>query len=142
MTEVAHIFISVLTGQPARPLQSVRAIADLGLEGSRHNKRGGKRQVLLMDSETLQSFSLAPGQIKENITTSGLALNELGPGQRLEIGEALLEVTGPCHPCSRMDEIRTGLQDRLQGRRGVLCRVIEGGMIRRGDRIRVVDGTR
>ncbi len=92
---------------------------------------------LIVDSETLDSFGLQPGQIKENITTSGLRVNDLAKGQRLEIGQAVLEVTGPCEPCSRMDEIRMGLQQELHGQRGILCRVIEGGRIQRGDTIQL-----
>jgi MOSC domain-containing protein YiiM len=46
----------------------------------------------------------------------------------------------PCEPCHRMDEIRQGLKEKLRGRRGMLCRVVEAGRIRRGDRIQVLDG--
>jgi MOSC domain-containing protein YiiM len=135
---VARIFLSVKSRQPMREVETVVALTDLGLEGSRHQRRGGKRQVLLMDSESLELFALVPGQIKENITTTGLALNDLTARQRLEIGEAVLEVTGRCEPCSRMDEIRMGLRTELQDRRGILCRIIQGGTIRRGDRIKVL----
>ena len=90
-----------------------------------------------MDGETLESFGLQPGQIKENITTSGLCVNDLAKGQRLAIGQSVLEVTGPCEPCARMDEIRMGLQQELYGQRGILCRVIEGGRIQRGDTIQL-----
>ena len=64
-------------------------------------------------------------------------MNDLAKGQRLEIGQAVFEVTGPCDPCSRMDEIRMGLQQELHGQRGTLCRVIEAGRIQRGDTIQV-----
>jgi MOSC domain-containing protein YiiM len=50
----------------------------------------------------------------------------------------LLEVTVPCTPCGHMDEIREGLKEALRGRRGVLCRVLEPGQIRRGDTIEVI----
>lgn len=116
-------------------VEDVLAVAERGLEGCRNARPGSRRQVLLMDSETLESFGLAPGQMKENITTHGLRLNDLAKGQRLEIGQAVLEVTGPCEPCARMDEIRMGLQQELNGKRGILCRVIEGGRIQRGDTI-------
>jgi MOSC domain-containing protein YiiM len=119
-----------------REVESALAVTDRGLEGCRHS-RPGSRQVLIVDSETLTSFGLHPGQIKENITTGGIRVNELVKGQRLQIGEAVLEVTGPCEPCSRMDEIRMGLQQELHGQRGILCRVIEGGRIQRGDTIKL-----
>jgi MOSC domain-containing protein YiiM len=57
------------------------------------------------------------------------------------VGEVLLEVTKPCTPCHLMDEIRQGLQEAIRGRRGMLCRVIEAGRIRRGDAIEIEEKT-
>jgi MOSC domain-containing protein YiiM len=138
MSLVLHLFLGTALRRPMREVQSALAVPDCGLEGCRHARPGRRRQVLLMDCETLECFGLMPGQIKENITTRGLRVNDLSKGQRLEFGQAVLEVTGPCEPCERMDEIRTGLKQELYGRRGVLCRVIEGGQIQRGDTIQVV----
>jgi MOSC domain-containing protein YiiM len=79
--------------------------------------------------------------VKENITTSGIALMALAPGTRLRLGDqGVVEITKPCSPCSRMDEIRAGLRDELAGRRGMLARVVAGGTARRGDAITVVGG--
>ncbi len=50
--------------------------------------------------------------------------------------EVELLITGPCHPCGYMDEIRDGLQEELRGRRGVLAWVKQGGRVRIGDTIR------
>ena len=123
-----------------RELEEVRVEANRGFEGCIHGRPGGRRQVLVMDVETLSRLDLPPGIVKENITTRGLALGELQSGQRLRVGEALLEVTVPCEPCHRMDEIRQGLRQELRGRRGILCRVVEAGRIRRGDTIEVHTG--
>jgi MOSC domain-containing protein YiiM len=90
--------------------------------------------------ETLEKLSIPPGAVKENITTRGLDFQRLEAGQHLRIGSILLEIALPCDPCSRMDEIRQGLQDELRGQRGWLCRVVEGGTIRRGDGIEVLAG--
>ena len=138
MSQVTQLFVAPASRRPMREVEGVMAVADGGLEGCRHSRPGSRRQVLLVESETLESFGLAPGQVKENITTRGLRLNDLAKGQRLGIGQAVLEVTVPCEPCSRMDEIRMGLQQELHGQRGILCRVIEGGRISRGDGIQVV----
>jgi len=78
---------------------------------------------------------LQPGMLRENITSDGLNVNSLGTGQRLGIGEARLEVTMVCTPCSQMERIRPGLRKELWGRRGMLCRVLAGGIIRPGDSI-------
>jgi MOSC domain-containing protein YiiM len=90
---------------------------------------------LLVDRETLEAIDLRPGIIRENITTDGLNVNSLQIGQLLRVGQARLEVTSVCTPCDQMEAIRTGLRKELWGRRGMLCRVLYGGRIRRGDPI-------
>lgn len=116
-------------------LGEVRAVEDWGLDGCVHGRPGSNRQVLLMDWETLVAMDLPAGIVRENITTEGISVNGLEMGQRLRIGEALLEVTVPCTPCGSMEKIRPGLRREIRGRRGMLCRVVEGGMIRCGDAI-------
>jgi MOSC domain-containing protein YiiM len=91
-----------------------------------------------MDIETLKEFGVPPGRVKENITTRALDLAELPLGHHIRVGEALLEITTPCTPCDRMEEIRPGLRDAIRGRRGILCRVVESGRIRQGDKINAV----
>ena len=139
MAEVVHLFECLRHRLPMREVAESEAVAGKGLKACAHGRPGSKRQVLLMDVETLEAMDLRPGLIKENVTTRGLDLKGLRRGQRLRVGEALLEVTLPCEPCGRMDDIRRGLQEELRGRRGMLCRVVEGGMIRRGDRIEICE---
>ncbi|MBI3483578.1 MAG: MOSC domain-containing protein [Acidobacteria bacterium] len=91
-----------------------------------------------MDSETLAEMDLLPGQVKENVLTIGLDVRGLTRGQRLRIGQALLEVTVPCTPCSMFEAIRPGLEAQMRGKRGMLCRVLEGGVMRPGDSIEVL----
>ena len=124
---------------PMQAQETARAIRDWGLEGDRHAQSGGTRQVLLMDEETLSTFGLAAGIVKENITTRGIDLKTLAPGTRLVIGSALLELTKSCTPCSRMDEIRPGLREALEGQRGMLARIVEGGILRVGDPIEIAE---
>lgn len=138
MASVTHLFICPAHGQPAREVPEARALPDWGLEGCAHARRGSKRQVLLMDAETLAEMSLLPGQVKENVVTDGLSLRALEKGQRLRLGEALLEVTVPCSPCNFIESLRPGLEEKLRSKRGMLFRVIEGGLIRPGDPIEVI----
>lgn len=116
-------------------LQEARVLADFGMEGCAHAQPGGNRQILLVDRETLDAMGLVPGILYENITTDGLNVNSLPIGQQLRIGEARLEVTMVCTPCNQMERIRPGLRKELWGRRGMLCRALEGGLIRPGDSI-------
>jgi MOSC domain-containing protein YiiM len=123
-----------------KEVEAAEAIADKGFKGCIHGRPGSERQVSMIDLETLEKLGVSPGAVKENITTRGLDFQKLQPGQQLRIGSSLLEIAVPCHPCSRMDEIRQGLQEELRGQRGWLCRVVEGGTIQRGDRIELLAG--
>lgn len=139
MGKVSNLFRAPKRSEPMEELSIAIALADMGLEGCSHARPGSMRQVLLVDRETLESMQLSPGIIRENITTEGIEVNRLRVGQTLRIGTVRLEVTMPCAPCELMEKIRPGLQKELEGRRGMLCRVIEGGALRRGDPIEEID---
>jgi MOSC domain-containing protein YiiM len=138
MPEVTNLFLCLVHRFPMKEIEKAEAVQNKGLKGCIHGRPNSKRQVSLMDVETLQRLGVPPGAVKENVTTRGLHFQQLRPGQHLRIGGSLLEITLPCDPCSRMDEIRRGLQEELRGQRGWLCRVVESGTIRRGDRIEVL----
>ena len=135
MPRVQNLFRAPKKHLPMEELSEVRAVGDTGFEGCAHTRPGSKRQVLLVDRETLEAMDLRPGIIRENITTDGMNVNSLQIGQQLQIGGARLEVSAVCTPCDQMEAIRPGLRKELCGRRGMLCRVLEGGVIRRGDSI-------
>lgn len=139
---------------PMKKVEEAVLITNVGIEGDIHasnqispspvpddpvsSYRRKERQVLLMDLETLQKFNLEVGVIKENITTVGIDINQIKPGQKIIVGEAsILTVTGPCTPCYRMDEIRSGLMDDIEDERGTLAFVEIGGTIRTGDNIKI-----
>jgi MOSC domain-containing protein YiiM len=132
---VANLFRAPKRRLPMEELHTVEAAAGLGFAGCAHARLGGNRQVLLVDKETLDAMELEPGILRENITTTGLNVNGLTVGERLRVGDALLQVSLRCTPCDQLENIRSGLRRELYGRRGMLCRVIEGGMIRSGDLI-------
>jgi MOSC domain-containing protein YiiM len=134
MAKVLHIFRAPKKRLPMEELREVRIIKDRGLEGCAH-ARPGNRQVLLVDRETLDAMELRPGLIRENITTDGLNVNSLSLGQHLRVGEILLKVSAICHPCDQLEKLRLGLRREMRGRRGMLCRVVQGGTIRAGDAI-------
>jgi MOSC domain-containing protein YiiM len=142
VAEVLRLFQCLAHGEPMREFEEVFAVENKGFQDCLHGRSGSTRQVLLMDLETLEEFGIAPGRARENITTRGIALGTLPLGQRLRAGEALLEVTKPCTPCHQMDEIRQGLQEAIRGWRGLLCRVVESGRIRQGDRIEIEEKAR
>lgn len=126
--------------QAMQKVQQARAVEDFGLEGDSHARSKSKRQALLIELETLIALGIPLSAVKDNITTRGIELMKLRAGQKLRLGEMVhLEITQPCEPCSRMNEIRPGLKKELEGRRGILAKVIVGGVFSVGDPVQVVD---
>jgi MOSC domain-containing protein YiiM len=123
---------------PMQEMQEATVVANLGFQGCAHARPGGKRQVLLVDQETLASMELTPGIIRENITTAGLEVNDLPIGQKLRVGAVELEVQLVCEPCDELEKVRPGLKEAMVGKRGMLCQVLRGGVIRRGDGIQLL----
>jgi MOSC domain-containing protein YiiM len=145
---------------------AIRLVAGQGVEGDvhagttvKHRSRVRKdpeqpnlRQVHLIHRElheelVSQGFEIAPGEMGENVTTSGVELLELPTGARLRLGsDAVVEVTGLRNPCSQLDGLAPGLMkavlDRdddgeLVRKSGVMGIVLEGGEVRPGDPIQV-----
>ncbi|HWY07516.1 MAG TPA: MOSC domain-containing protein [Candidatus Acidoferrales bacterium] len=139
MASVIHLFRAPKRREPMEELQEVRAVEEVGLQGCAHARPQGKRQLLLMDQETLAAFELMPGIVRENVTTQGLDVNGLAIGQKLQIGEVELQVSAVCDPCEQIEALRPGLQVAMQGRRGMLCKVMRGGLLKRGDEIVVME---
>jgi MOSC domain-containing protein YiiM len=135
MARVIHLFRAPERREPMEELEQARALEDVGFEGCAHARPQGKRQVLLMDRETLESFGLVPGIVRENVTTEGLDVNRLAIGQWLEIGDVELQVSALCDPCEQIEALRPGLQAAIEGRRGMFSRVMRGGLLKCGDEI-------
>src|SRR5437899_12344584 len=123
MAKVIHLFRAPKRRAPMEELPEARAVEDVGLERCAHARPQGKRQVLLMDLETLDVFELASGIVRENLTTGGVEVNELAIGQRLQVGVAELQVSEVCDPCERIEALRPGLQADIQGRGRIRCRL-------------------
>lgn len=108
------------------------------------------RQVHLVHSElfeelAVQGFTVAPGQIGENITTQGLNLLGLPMDTELHLGpSAIVKLTGLRNPCAQLDHFQSGLKSALLGQKpggtlvrkaGVMGIVIAGGNVAPNDAI-------
>jgi MOSC domain-containing protein YiiM len=118
-----------------------------GLLGDHYrNAVARRRQVTLIQREHLEAIArylgveaVAPELLRRNIVVSGINLLALKE-RRLRIGGAVLEVTGECHPCSRMEEVLgAGGYNAVRGHGGLTLRVVEGGVIGVGDAVTRVD---
>jgi molybdopterin adenylyltransferase len=117
-------------------LASVRVV-DNGLEGCAH-ARTGKRSVLFVSAEHLDELGINPGDVRENFTVRGADVMSWPVGQRVAAGEAEFEISMVCDPCELMERIRPGLQAELEGKRGMLARVVKTGEVAVGDEVRLL----
>lgn len=123
-------------------LERVEADPEQGLVGDRYAGRSGKRQVTLIQWEHLPVVAsvagrenVDPARLRRNLAVAGINLLAL-KGRRFEIGGAVLEYTGPCDPCSFMEEtLGPGGYNAMRGHGGITARVIRGGAIALGDRV-------
>ena len=134
--------------RPARraPVMSVAEAvleAGTGLAGDRYRGGGaGTRQVTIISAASLRAIAdhlgldhAAPERLRRNLVVTGI--NPLAlKGRRFRVGAAILEHTGECHPCSRMEEeFGPGGYNAVRGQGGITARVLEGGAIRIGDTV-------
>jgi MOSC domain-containing protein YiiM len=129
---------------PARQIDRSFARAGIGLADDRLGRRGeaelSTRQVTLIQHEHLAVIAqlarvpaVDPAGLRRNLVISGINLLAL-KNATLRVGDALLELVGPCHPCSRMEEaIGPGGYAAMRGHGGMTARVLEDGAIAVGD---------
>ena len=141
----------IVRGSPreaALSIPTTRALAGIGLEDDRLGRRGetelSTRQVTLLQYEHQRVIAQLARvhaidliALRRNLVVSGINLLAL-KNLRIRAGEALLEIVGPCHPCSRMEEaIGKGGYAAMRGHGGMTARVLESGAIRIGDEITI-----
>ena len=138
MANVVGLFVSPERGSGrSEPCERVRAVESGGFEGCAH-ANPPRREVLLVSKQHLDAVDVEPGAIRENVTVEGVDVHDWPVGARVRVGEAVLEITMVCDPCHRMDELRDGLRAQLDGRRGMLAHVVDGGEITLGDTVELV----
>ncbi|WP_250494159.1 MOSC domain-containing protein [Caballeronia sp. GAWG1-1] len=127
---------------PMQQVESTTALTGGGLDGDHYSRKQGNRQVTLIQLESMRAIAshlgrdeVSPFDLRRNIVTSGINLHAL-KDRRFRIGDAVLEASGECHPCSRMEEtFGVGGYNAVRGFGGITARVIEGGAIALGDAI-------
>lgn len=131
--------------RPARDAAMVEvdraeASAGGGLAGDRYKAASGTRGVTLIQAEHLPAIAalaghaqVAPATLRRNLVVSGIPLVAL-KGRRFRVGDVVLEGTGSCDPCSRMeDALGPGGFNAMRGHGGLCARIVEGGTLRIGD---------
>jgi MOSC domain-containing protein YiiM len=130
---------------PLQSLETVEALTDKSLAGDHYNgKPGSKRQITLIQAEHIVAVAsmlhrpeLDPGLLRRNLVVQGINLLAL-KDQQFWVGNVLLQTTGLCHPCSRMEtNLGPGGYNAMRGHGGLTARILQGGQLRLGDVVRI-----
>ena len=142
---VVSINISGEKGQKKRPVEE----AYIGEDGFDNDAHAGDwhRQISLLANESIDVMkkklaTIKPGDFAENITTEGIDLVGMEIGQRLKVGESVIEITQIGKECHHGCEIRDIVGDCIMPREGVFARVVKPGQIKTGDAISVMEVTK
>lgn len=141
LPKIISINISKRKGIPKSQVDSVNLITDWGIEGDVH-AGNWHRQVSLLGIESIDKMqqlglNVRPGAFAENITIEGLNLLDLRIGDRIIIGDAVLEITQIGKDCHSRCAIYYAAGDCVMPREGVFAKVIKGGKIKVNDVVSV-----
>ena len=126
-------------------MNSVQITTDSAIQGDHYNKKDGNRMVTLIQQEHLDTVanilkidSVDPKLTRRNIVVSGINLLALH-NRQFQIGEdVILEGTGYCHPCSRMEiNLGPGGYNAMRGHGGITAKVIKGGTLNLNDKVKL-----
>ena len=126
-------------------VDKVQADTELGLIGDRYCGTSGKRQVTIIQAEHLPAISsnlglnqVSPETLRRNIVVERINLLAL-KNKQFSLGDAILEYTGLCHPCSYMEQVLgAGGYNAMRGHGGITARVIKSGSIEVNSELAVV----
>jgi MOSC domain-containing protein YiiM len=135
-------------GAPRTRVDSVSAVAGMGLEGDRNFGRKAKpsakyrpeRQVTLIEAETLEAVratgrDFTAADARRNVVMRGVRLNEL-VGRTFRVGPVLLRGVERCDPCTHLGRLTyRGVVRDLHERGGLRAEILEGGTLTPGDEL-------
>lgn len=143
MAKVKAVCISEKKGEQKHPVDSVELKIDHGIVGDAH-AGNWHRQVSLLAAESVAkvqkalNFQLKSGDFAENILTEGIELFTLPIGTKLQIGQAIGEVTQIGKECHQGCAIRELAGDCVMPREGIFVKVLQEGTVKAGDEIKVI----
>jgi MOSC domain-containing protein YiiM len=137
---------------PLHAVNEIEAIAGAGLAGDRYCKQQGTftkgggpdKEVTLIEIEAIEAIAhednlnLEPGQARRNLVTRNVPLNHL-VGREFLVGGVMLRGIRLCEPCGHLESLTCkGVASALHHRGGLRAQIVQGGMLRTGDVIRLI----
>ena len=144
MAEIVAVCTSKDKGTRKKRMSKATLKENYGILNDAHATKTSHRQVSLLAIESIdrmrnQKISLNPGDFAENLTTKGIELVSLPIGTRLSVGKEIsLEVTQIGKECHSSCEIRRLVGWCIMPKEGIFTRVIHGGEVAAGDKIRII----
>ena len=139
---VVAVCVSESKGTPKTDVGEGILLPGLGIDGDAH-AGFAHRQVSLLAVEDIETMKeklpdLVPGSFAENITVEGFDLSSLSIGDRISVGEALLELSQIGKECHTRCAVYHKTGDCIMPKKGLFFKVIEGGRIASGDKVDMV----
>lgn len=127
--KVGHLFIKPAAGEPMQPVETMRLIANRGIQGDIQANPSSPRQLLIVRQEDLDAFALTPGTLRENLVISGLSSIAIAPGARLDFNNGgAIRLTFYCEPCQQIKSWVPSLK-QIEHKRGILGVALTSGQI-------------
>lgn len=131
---------------PMNIVEKAEITSQEGLLGDRYTAKNKKRQVTLIQAEHLQAVAnflgkeaIQPALTRRNIVVEGINLLAFKDRQFKLGEEVILEMTGLCHPCTKMEtNLGAGGLNAMRGHGGITTKVIQGGQVKVGDAVHII----
>ena len=149
--QIEAIFVAAQAAADPQSADAVQIDAGKGIVGDRYYGKGHDDQITLVDADVIDQVNaatgwrLTPEETRRNVVTRGIDLNQFETS-RFRLGNAVLEGVELCEPCAILGRILTNEQrsapdivKALTHKAGLRARVVEGGVIRRGDELTALD---
>lgn len=145
---VEHVHVAASRGAPVLEVESIELVKGIGVVGDRNALAPGEwdhthigEELTLVEAESLERLArdydihLKPGETRRNLTTRGIALNEL-VGRRFRIGGVIAEGVELCEPCTHLQGLLgKPIIKPLAHRAGLRALLVNSGTIRAGDEV-------
>ena len=146
MSKIFKLGISSKNNLPITEMNSIKVLANQGIEGDRHFSEYNDpyNQLSLIESENIDYYNIKYGlnipyiDFRRNVVTKGVKLNDL-VGKRFFVGDVELEGIDLCRPCRHLCEVlnQDNIIKEFLRRGGIRCQILSSSTLTVGDKIKI-----